>query len=322
METPEWFWYKHNGIIIFADSISVTPDDRHLVMRNPQIVNGGQTLRTLFKAYDEKGRKDSDAQVLLRAYRLLYESSGTDKKSIDIISALNTQNAIKPSDLHSTDPRQVRIQKLLESMDFKYHRKSGKESKASKYAITMRNLALYYHVCKNKAPHDGVRGQVEEMFKETNKYDDVFPEQRINRDLNSKDHIVLDYIVTWTLVYLLQEGIKNLRRQYSDLSWYTRYFVLCDVYRKLDTWKSNFDLPGWRNWKEFVESKELKNELWSYIDKDFRIATDMMPKDERANPRKFLVRKEAAQRFESKVQSQHAFNLAATRAFQRWKKSR
>jgi hypothetical protein len=318
LETPEWFWHKHNGIIIFADSISVEPDDRYLVMRNPQIVNGGQTLRTLFAAYDQQGRKDSDAQVLLRAYRLPYESSETYKKSIEIIKALNTQNAVKPSDLHSTDARQVRIQKLLESMDYKYHRKSGKEFKAARYAITMRNLALYYHICKNRAPHDGVRGQVEEIFEETSKYDDVFPEERINRDLSSRDHVVLDYVVTWTLADLVSKVSKSLPRRYRDLSWYTKYFVLLDVYSKLDSWKKNFGLPGWRNWKEFVESNELENELWGYIDKAFRIATDMIPKDGLANPRKFLTRKEAAKRFEAKTQSQHALNLVANRAFKKW----
>lgn len=318
LETPEWFWHKHNGIIIFADSISVEPDGSYLAMRNPQIVNGGQTLRTLFTAYDQQGRNDSDAQVLLRAYRLPYESSETYKKSIEIIKALNTQNAVKPSDLHSTDARQVRIQKILESMDYKYHRKSGKEFKAGRYAITMRNLALYYHICKNRAPHDGVRGQVEEIFEETNKYDDVFPEERINRDLNSKDHIVLAYVTIWTLAELISKVSKPLPRRYGDLSWYTKYFVLADVSSKLDSWKKNFGLPGWRNWKEFVESSELENKLWGLIDKSFRIATDMIPKAELANPRKFLARKEATQRFDAKAQSQHTFNQVANKAFKKW----
>ncbi|MEM4201438.1 MAG: AIPR family protein [Nitrososphaerales archaeon] len=322
LEAPEWFWYKHNGIIVFADSISVTSDGTNLVMRNPQIVNGGQTLRTLFTAYNTHGQKDSDAQVLLRVYRLPYESSETYKNSIEIISALNTQNMIRPSDLHSTDPVQVRIQKLMEEMDYKYYRKSGKEFKTSRWSITMRNLALYYYVCKNKAPHEGVKGQVEELFKDRNKYDDIFPEQKINQELTSKNHIVLDYIVVWILTEIIKDVKGQLPKQYKDLAPYTRYYVLSDVYNKLEAWKKNFDQPGWRNWKEFVESKELYNELRDYIKQVFKIATIMIPRNELANPRKFLIRKEATSRFETKTPSQNKFNNKANRAYKKWEKSR
>jgi len=59
IETPELFWYKHNSIIIFADNISIDKDNSILVLRNPQIVNGGQTIRTLFPIYVKNGRRDN-----------------------------------------------------------------------------------------------------------------------------------------------------------------------------------------------------------------------------------------------------------------------
>ena len=40
----------------------------------------------------------------------------------------------------------------------------------------MKNLALSYYVCKQNAPHEGVRGNLEGIFQERSKYDDVFNE--------------------------------------------------------------------------------------------------------------------------------------------------
>lgn len=102
--SPEWFWYKHNGVIIFADNLAMDHDNLELTLRNPQIVNGGQTLSALFLAYDKQGRRDNPAKVLVRIYRLPYEDTETYRRSIEIIAALNSQNKIEASDLRSTDP--------------------------------------------------------------------------------------------------------------------------------------------------------------------------------------------------------------------------
>ncbi len=165
MSAPDWFWYKHSGIIIFADNITIeNSENPHLVLRNPQIVNGGQTIRTLFSAFSKNNRNDNNAKVLLRAYRLPYENFETYKRSIDIISVLNTQAKILSSDLRSTDPRQVRLEKLFHKLEYKYWKKRSKEAKSAKLTIIMRNLALRYYICKNKAPHIGVMGKVEELL--------------------------------------------------------------------------------------------------------------------------------------------------------------
>ena len=75
--------------------------------------------------------KNNPAKILVRVYRLPYEDSETYKRSIDIISALNSQNKIKASDLHSTDPRQVMIENRINELAqrYKYHRKRTEGSK-------------------------------------------------------------------------------------------------------------------------------------------------------------------------------------------------
>ncbi len=137
LSDPDWFWYKHNGIIILADDIFIDRVKNELVLRNPQIINGGQTLKALFSAYSKNNKAENSAKVLLRIYRLPYEDAETYKRSIEIISALNSQNKINPSDLRSTDPRQVRLERLFQQMGsgYRYWRKRSKEAKSSRYSI-------------------------------------------------------------------------------------------------------------------------------------------------------------------------------------------
>ncbi|HBI24546.1 MAG TPA: hypothetical protein DDX84_10185 [Nitrospiraceae bacterium] len=125
--------------------------------------------------YDKNNRSDNSSKVILRIYRLPYEDTETHKRTIEIIKALNSQNNIKASDLHSTDPKQVRLEQLLEKIGsgYKYFRKRSQEAKSARFNITMTNLALRYHVCKKNAPHEGVRGNVEELFEEDTKYDET-----------------------------------------------------------------------------------------------------------------------------------------------------
>jgi len=214
-EAPTWFWYKHNGVIIFADNLHVDKTKMELILRNPQVVNGGQTLKVLFSAYDKNNRYDNSAKALLRIYRLPYEDTETYKRSIEIIAALNSQNKIDPSDLRSTDPKQVRLERLLLGIGsgYKYYRKRSKDAKSFHFSITMRNLALRYYVCKKNTPHEGVIGNIERLFEEDAKYDEIFDESAINREL-SGNHIVINYVTCWNIDQIIQR-IKLPQRDYG-----------------------------------------------------------------------------------------------------------
>lgn len=298
LNNPVWFWYKHNGIIIFADNLSIDEAKMELVLRNPQVVNGGQTLKALFSVYDKNNRSDNSAKVLLRIYRLPYEDTETYKRSIEIISALNSQNKIKPSDLRSTDPRQVRLELLFEKIGkgYKYLRKRAKEAKSSRCSITMRNLALRYYVCKKNAPHEGVRGNVEELFEEENKYNEVFDEAAINKEL-SGNHVVINYVTCWNIDQLLQKVV--LPNRDAEYSQYTKWFVLWDIYRKLIEWKRKKFNLGWQLWIEFIEFYQFEKAVFDYARSAFRIGREIIPVREEA--RSFFKKKDAVTKFSSKV---------------------
>lgn len=318
LESPSWFWYKHNGIIIFADNLFIDKTKTELILRNPQVVNGGQTLKALFSTYDKNNRSDNSARVLLRIYRLPYEYTETYKRSIEIISALNSQNKINPSDLRSTDPRQVRLEQLFKKIGsgYKYLRKRSKEAKSSRYFITMRNLALRYYVCKKNAPHEGVRGNVEELFEEDSKYKEIFDESAINKEL-SGNHVAINYVTCWTIDQILRKVKVDLPVGDKEYFQYTKWFVLADTYRKLIEWKQNKFNLGWQMWHNFIESYQFEKAVSDYSRSAFRTGREIIPA--REEPKSFFRTKDAVTKFSSKT-SVRNFESLMNKAFNRFQR--
>lgn len=316
LESPTWFWYKHNGVIIFADNVTLNRDDLQITMRNPQIVNGGQTLSSLYTAYDKNGRPSNNAKVLARIYRLPYEDTETYQRSIEIIAALNSQNKIEASDLRSTDPRQVRLEELMHRVGdgYSYIRKRSKDARAGRYHISMRNLALLYWVCKKNMPHEGVRGNTEELFVEQSRYDDIFNESAINRELGSA-HVVLNYVSAWAIDQLL---LKVELPSRDDEYWkFTRWFILADLYRKLTAWKHSHFTLGWQEWVEFLDSDYFVRAINKYSQATFRVARDIIPR--REDPRTFFRKADTAAKFNRKT-SPRKFDALIKTAYVRYER--
>ena len=148
----------------------------------------------------------------MRAYRLPYEDTETYQRSIEIIAALNSKTQLRRlislyrsaagSDRAVAGGRRGRM----------VHSEAIREAKASLNNILMKHLAPVYHVCKSGAPHDGVRGNVEEMFEEKSKYEDAFDEREINKELGN-NHVVVNYITAWVLHNRLTQMRSDLPRR-------------------------------------------------------------------------------------------------------------
>ena len=285
-----------------------------LTLRNPQVVNGGQTLKALFSAYDKHNRKDNSAKVMLRIYRFPYENTETHKKSIEIIKALNSQNKINASDLHSTDPKQVRIEHLLEKIDpgYKYLRKRSKEAKSARYSITMRNLSLKYYVCKKNLPHEGLRGNVEELFEENTKYDEIFDESAINKELSS-NHVVVNYVTCWSIDQILPK--IELTKRDAEYFQFTKWFVLADICRKLNDWKQKKFNSGMQIWIDFIESFQFEKAVFDYSRSAFKIGKEIIPAYVEAKT--FLKTTEATKKFCSKTSIRN-FESLMNKAYDRF----
>ncbi|MEP9411305.1 MAG: hypothetical protein HRF42_07835 [Candidatus Brocadia sp.] len=92
----------------------------------------------------------------------------------------------------------------------------------------MRNLALKYYVCKKNVPHEGVRGNVEELFEEEIKYDEIFDENAINKDIYG-NHVVINYITCWNIDQILQKVKVELPKRDAEYFQYTKWYVLADI---------------------------------------------------------------------------------------------
>ncbi len=282
---PSLFWYKHNGIIIFADWLDIEPKVGKVTIRNPQIVNGAQTITQLFRAYDENRNPNNTAKLLVRVYRLPYEDSETYKRSIDIIAALNSQNKIKASDLHSTDPRQVMLENRINELgtQYMYNRKRNDQAKvASKYNIFMTKLAVNYNACYFKKPDEGIASGIESYFEEETKYKNTFPENLIKKPLShTTDHIVFRYIECWHLMFFADRTFKKcLGKKQLELVNYVNWYLVVDVYHQQIEWREKHFKGVWQEWMEFLESPEYTNAMMKYMKPRYVIYFNMLPKTE------------------------------------------
>ena len=131
---PEFFWYYNNGITIVCDFAEERSRQgkKILYVENPQIINGQQTTRTLFKLM----KKESVSSVLIRVIRIPREPGkkhdNFESLISSIVNATNWQNAIKASDLMSNDRKQIEIERAFRKKKYLYVRKRQSKSEAKK----------------------------------------------------------------------------------------------------------------------------------------------------------------------------------------------
>jgi len=114
------FWVLNNGLNGICENFSIIEEDI-LKIKNFQIVNGGQTAKTLTRIVNEL---PDNVQILLRLTKIK-DKSRTSKISMNIAVASNSQNAISARDLHSDDSIQRYIFKKLDLKGIFFDKKDG-----------------------------------------------------------------------------------------------------------------------------------------------------------------------------------------------------
>jgi len=131
------FFYGNNGIHIVATMARL--EGSIMTIRNPAIINGGQTLRTLL----ETGVRHKG--MVLARITVISEKMQTKiqwRRFIDnIIFRANSNNEMKPWDLRSNDPMQVEIAQEFLERGIYYERKSYEWGKARK-----QHPRIKYHI--------------------------------------------------------------------------------------------------------------------------------------------------------------------------------
>ena len=102
-DDAEDFWWLNNGISILSTKVQQV--GKNLTIQDPQIVNGLQTSREIYRHYMEQGIADTDRRILVRVM-VTTEEASRDR----IIKATNSQNKIPIASLRATD----QIHRLIE----------------------------------------------------------------------------------------------------------------------------------------------------------------------------------------------------------------
>ena len=115
----EDFWYLNNGVTIITPKAVLA--GKQLTIEDPQIVNGLQTSHEIYQHFSDASGDPADKRTVL--VRVICEK---DEPARDrIIRATNSQTAIPPASLRSSDEIHRNIEDFLKSNGFYYDRKKN-----------------------------------------------------------------------------------------------------------------------------------------------------------------------------------------------------
>lgn len=236
-DEPQRFFYYNNGITIIAKDIksveSKIGGKWKFSIHDFQVVNGGQTLRSIhkFNNSDESNMEESlsKAHILVRFLKV-----GDENLRNKIGEYTNSQNAISISDLRSLRSEQIQLEQFLEVHDIQYLRKKGdfKDAKQYKYSIGKERLGQLLLATKHGRPEIATNKK-REIF--DNLYDQLFI---FDSDLLS--------IKTVDLIYDYQNIDRLYRKsQYNgsiQKSMYIAYLNYMLPTKNLETLISEFEI--------------------------------------------------------------------------------
>lgn len=200
------FFFYNNGITAICDEFNYTPTDGPVVdLKNFQIVNGGQTIHSLYEAY-KNGLKENvkNIYLLLRICEVKNREIGQA-----IARYTNTQNPVRSRDVMSNDPIQIKLQQQLNRLGWWYERKKyefrerkdiNQEKKIDAEKIGQIILSFYLE------KPGSAKNRKQEIFGDF--YNEIFDENKINAE----------YVLLPFLLYKdIEKDIKKFKQKVNLL---------------------------------------------------------------------------------------------------------
>lgn len=169
------FWAMNNGLTIIGDAI-VALDSKGYSIKNPQIVNGCQTIHCLYLAY----KKDDQNKLpdTLKVFVKLVRTENPDTQT-DIISATNSQNPVKSASLKANDHIQRNIERHLFKAGIYYERRDNlykRQGYTGNKVIGLLKMAQIIHTVVNKEAVVAVNDTTT-LFDTEVKYSSIFSDK-------------------------------------------------------------------------------------------------------------------------------------------------
>ena len=125
------FYFYNNGITIICSKFrhnALQQQSTAVQIDGLQIVNGGQTSKTIHQIFREIGPEIAPAEVLVR----IYELSGLDNELVSSITyATNSQNPVDLRDLKANDALQNRLGESIRALGYGYRPKREEKAVSS-----------------------------------------------------------------------------------------------------------------------------------------------------------------------------------------------
>jgi hypothetical protein len=253
------FYFLNNGITIVCSNVGYAPSTTQsstiIKLTNAQIINGGQTSKTIQNVLNDESNKDEDfsqTSVLVRIYKVDEQNYEDDELIDKITLATNSQNAVKLADLRANDEIQKKIEFGLSKYNINYIRKRdfkrAKKGDVRKEIIAQVILAAILQKPNEakykKALHFGIL------------YNEIFVEKNITIPL---------LILLSKLFVMLETKRKTIDsdtlKKYPFISYATDY-ILMIIYSNIkeqDIEKLILDIDGIFN-KEYISSLNILKE--------------------------------------------------------------
>ena len=146
------FYFYNNGITITCSQFrhnALQQGNWQVQVNDLQIVNGGQTARTVQRVAAEAPGTIDDAEVLVR----IYELPPDDDEFVDAVTfATNSQNPVDLRDLRANDPRQRALAESINALGFRYRSKREERAVAAD-EVTSASVAEAVLAVWRQRPH-------------------------------------------------------------------------------------------------------------------------------------------------------------------------
>ena len=213
LATPlgEDFWWLNNGVSIVASEVTMS-GGKTLTIEDPQIVNGLQTSREVYKYFKQTKNPVTDRNILIKVM-----VPDDDESRDRIIKATNSQTSIQRASLRATDKIQRDIEDYLKSHGLYYDRRKNFYKNAGirrAVIIDIPYLAQAVMAILLRRP-DTARGRPSSLLKTDADYAKVF----------NADYPVHVYYVCVQAMRKVEQALKSnslnvVRKDRSNLRFY------------------------------------------------------------------------------------------------------
>lgn len=180
---PKKFCYLNNGISIVCTEYSIKEtfhSFNKIEILNPSIVNGGQTIASIYQLYINKysdyENQFKEANIIVKIYQAPKEYN------LKIAEATNSQNPIRITDLHSNDNAQSIAKDYLAKLGIGLICKNGEDTIYYDDTITNENILQIY---ASLFEDDPAKAKLSKSYIFVKYYDSVF-NNNINDDVCGK----------------------------------------------------------------------------------------------------------------------------------------